>query len=94
MQEELDLKPGHSFLDVGSGCGIIAACAAYLVSLLPVQAALAQIVNSAVQSWTSVISRQMMRLMLGCKWVGVVLSVLLSRRLGPRDVTGCMMWCK
>lgn len=31
MQEELDLKPGHSFLDVGSGCGIITACAAYLV---------------------------------------------------------------
>ena len=31
LQEELDLKPGHSFLDVGSGCGIIAACAAYLV---------------------------------------------------------------
>ena len=35
LQEELDLKPGHSFLDVGSGCGIIAACAAYLVSPLP-----------------------------------------------------------
>ena len=35
LQEELDLKPGHSFLDVGSGCGIIAACAAYLVSPPP-----------------------------------------------------------
>ena len=34
-QEELDMKPGHSFLDVGSGCGIIAACAAYLVGLSP-----------------------------------------------------------
>ena len=34
-QEELDLKPGHSFLEVGSGCGIIAACAAFLVRLLP-----------------------------------------------------------
>ena len=35
LQEELDLKPGHSFLDVGSGCGIIAACAAYLASPSP-----------------------------------------------------------
>ena len=35
LQEELDLKPGHSFLDVGSGCGIIAACAAYLASFSP-----------------------------------------------------------
>ena len=32
LQEELDLKPGQSFLDVGSGCGIVTACAAYLVS--------------------------------------------------------------
>lgn len=32
LQEELDLKPGHSFLDVGCGCGIVTACAAYLVS--------------------------------------------------------------
>ncbi|CAL8462859.1 g2393 [Coccomyxa elongata] len=29
--QELDLQPGHRFLDVGSGCGIVAACAAVLV---------------------------------------------------------------
>ena len=35
LQEELDLKPGQSFLDVGCGCGIVTACAAYLVSTPP-----------------------------------------------------------
>ncbi|EIE27207.1 PCMT-domain-containing protein [Coccomyxa subellipsoidea C-169] len=29
--QELDLQPGHRFLDVGSGCGIVTACAALLV---------------------------------------------------------------
>ena len=31
VQEELDLQPGHRFLDVGSGCGILTACGALLV---------------------------------------------------------------
>jgi len=30
--EALDLEPGHKVLDVGAGCGIINACAAYMVS--------------------------------------------------------------
>ncbi len=34
-QEELDLQPGQRFLDVGSGCGIITACGAFLVRPFP-----------------------------------------------------------
>jgi len=30
--EALQLEPGHKVLDVGAGCGIINACAAYMVS--------------------------------------------------------------
>ena len=31
--EALHLQPGHRLLDVGSGCGIINACGAYIVRL-------------------------------------------------------------
>ena len=29
--EALDLQPGHAFLDIGSGCGLVTAAAAFLV---------------------------------------------------------------
>lgn len=33
--EALHLQPGHRLLDVGTGCGIIVACAAHIVSPSP-----------------------------------------------------------
>lgn len=33
--EALDLQPGHSFLDIGSGCGLVTATAAFLARAQP-----------------------------------------------------------
>ena len=33
--EALDLQPGHAFLDIGSGCGLVTATAAFLVRARP-----------------------------------------------------------